>query len=185
MVVYPLPQFPGRTQEHILQQLLRTKLEPEVDDWVERGQEITQKSPTESSYRLSNNDLDELWEWAPQDATKEGMKQKWGADYTLAEIQMGVDKVKTGLERELKVPEDDDNEEDNGVGDKLGDNEHDTVLIERMTSDVAEALIAKFGEVTEARVKVEKPEPEGLNATAEAVELTLARGPRPSPKAPR
>src|SRR5437762_5418745 len=29
------------------------------------------------------------------------------------------------------------------------------VLIERMTSDVAQALLAKFGEVTEARVKVE------------------------------
>jgi mediator of RNA polymerase II transcription subunit 8, fungi type len=110
MVVYPLPQFPGRTQEHILQQLLRTKLEPEVDDWVERGQDIAQKGLTESSYRLSNNDLDELWEWAPQDASKEGMKQKWGADYTLAEIQMGVDKIKTGLERELKVPEDDNEE---------------------------------------------------------------------------
>lgn len=111
MVVYPLPQFPGRTQEHILQQLLRTKLEPEVDDWVERGLDITQKSLTESAYRLSNNDLDDLWEWAPQDASKEGMKQKWGADYTLAEIQMGVDKIKTGLERELKIPEDDDNED--------------------------------------------------------------------------
>jgi mediator of RNA polymerase II transcription subunit 8 len=111
MVVYPLPQFPGRTQEHILQQLLRTKLEPEVDDWVEKGQDITQKRLTESSYHLSNNDLDELWEWAPQEASKAGMKQKWGADYTLAEIQMGVDKVKTGLGRELKIPEDDENEE--------------------------------------------------------------------------
>src|SRR5207248_1083366 len=54
------------------------------------------------------------------------------------------------------------------------------VLLERMTSDVAQALLGRFGRVTEARVKVEKPEPDGLDAAAEAVELTLARGPRSS-----
>ena len=59
------------------------------------------------------------------------------------------------------------------------------VLLERMTSDVAQALLARFGKVTEARVKVEKPEPDGLNAAAEAVELTLARGPRSSQAASR
>jgi mediator of RNA polymerase II transcription subunit 8, fungi type len=111
MVVYPLPQFPGRTQEHILQLLLRTKLEPEVDDWVERGRDMADAASKNSLYRLSNNDLDQLWDSAPQDATKEGMKQKWGADYTLAEIQLGVQHVRTGLTRELKIPEDDDNEE--------------------------------------------------------------------------
>lgn len=111
MIVYPLPQFPGRTQEHILQQLLRTKLEPEVEDWVEKGQDLAQAASKDSSYRLSDNDLDQLWESAPQDASKEGIKQKWGADYTLAEIQSGVEHVRTGLKRELKVPEDDYNEE--------------------------------------------------------------------------
>src|SRR2546423_1981602 len=110
-VVYPLPQFPGRTQEHILQQLLRTKLEPEVSDWVEMGQDIAQAVSKDSLHRLSDNDLDQLWEWAPQDASQEGIKQKWGADYTLAEIQAGVERVATGLKRELKIPEDDDNEE--------------------------------------------------------------------------
>src|SRR5437762_5412612 len=59
------------------------------------------------------------------------------------------------------------------------------VLLERMTSDVARALLARFGKVTEVRVKVEKPEPEGLDAAAEAVELTLARGRRSSPAASR
>jgi mediator of RNA polymerase II transcription subunit 8 len=109
-VVYPLPQFPGRTQEHILQQLLRTKLEPGVEEWVERGQDLANTSQNRSYY-LSDNDMDQLWDSAPRDATKEGMKQKWGADYTLAEIQMGVENIKTGLTRELKIPEDDDNEE--------------------------------------------------------------------------
>jgi dihydroneopterin aldolase len=49
------------------------------------------------------------------------------------------------------------------------------VLVERITSDVAGALLERFERVTEVRVKVEKPEPAGLDAAAEAVELTLAR----------
>jgi dihydroneopterin aldolase len=48
-------------------------------------------------------------------------------------------------------------------------------LLERMTSDVARALLQQFDRVTEVRVKVEKPEPEGLDALSEAVELTISR----------
>ena len=53
------------------------------------------------------------------------------------------------------------------------------VLLERMTADVARVLLDRFERVTEVRVKVEKPEPAGLDAAAEAVGLTLARGQRP------
>src|SRR5438093_12683759 len=53
-------------------------------------------------------------------------------------------------------------------------------LLERMTADVARALLDRFEHLTEVRVKVEKPQPEGLDAAAEAVELTLARGQRSS-----
>jgi dihydroneopterin aldolase len=49
------------------------------------------------------------------------------------------------------------------------------VLLERMTADVAQALLARFDQVTAVRVRVEKPEPRGLDAAAEAVELTIAR----------
>jgi 7,8-dihydroneopterin aldolase/epimerase/oxygenase len=48
-------------------------------------------------------------------------------------------------------------------------------LVERMTSDVARAILARFDRVTEVRVKVEKLEPDGLDAAAEAVELTISR----------
>jgi len=48
-------------------------------------------------------------------------------------------------------------------------------LLERMTSDVARALLQRFERVTEVQVRVEKPEPSGLGAAAEAVELTLSR----------
>lgn len=49
------------------------------------------------------------------------------------------------------------------------------VLLERMASDVAGALLRRFDQVAEVRVKVEKPEPGGLDAAAEAVELTISR----------
>ena len=49
------------------------------------------------------------------------------------------------------------------------------VLLERLTADVARALLERFERVTEVRARVEKPEPDGLAAAAEAVELTLRR----------
>jgi dihydroneopterin aldolase len=52
------------------------------------------------------------------------------------------------------------------------------VLLERLAADVARAVIDRFARVAEVRVKVEKPEPDGLDAMAEAVELTIARGAR-------
>lgn len=48
-------------------------------------------------------------------------------------------------------------------------------LLERMTFDVARALLQRFDRVTEVRVRIEKPEPAGLEAAAEAIELTVSR----------
>src|SRR5438477_12019357 len=43
------------------------------------------------------------------------------------------------------------------------------VLLERVAADVARALLEQFERVTGVRVKVEKHEPDGLAAAAEAV----------------
>ncbi len=48
-------------------------------------------------------------------------------------------------------------------------------LLERMAADVASALLQTFDQVTDVSVTVEKPEPAGLDAAAEAVELTVSR----------
>lgn len=48
-------------------------------------------------------------------------------------------------------------------------------LIERMASDVADQVLARFGQVNELSVRVEKPHPAGLDAAAESVELSLRR----------
>jgi dihydroneopterin aldolase len=48
-------------------------------------------------------------------------------------------------------------------------------LIERMAADVAHALLDKFADASEVRVRVEKPHPDGLDAEAESVELAATR----------
>ena len=53
--------------------------------------------------------------------------------------------------------------------------ERPRALVERITFDVARDVLARFPAVSEARVRVLKPHPEGLGADAEAVELVLRR----------
>ena len=53
--------------------------------------------------------------------------------------------------------------------------ERPRALVERITFDVARSVLARFPAVSEARVRVMKPEPEGLDAEAEAVEIVLRR----------
>jgi dihydroneopterin aldolase len=53
--------------------------------------------------------------------------------------------------------------------------ERPRALVERITFDVARSVLARFPAVSETRVRVLKPEPDGLGAAAEAVELVLRR----------
>lgn len=53
--------------------------------------------------------------------------------------------------------------------------ERPRALVERITFDVARTVLARFPAVSEARVRVLKPQPRGLGADAEAVELVLRR----------
>lgn len=64
-------------------------------------------------------------------------------------------------------------------------------LLERLSTDVAKAILAEFPSVEEVRVRVVKPEPDGLGANAEAAAITLTRParnaarPAPTPSAKR
>jgi dihydroneopterin aldolase len=53
--------------------------------------------------------------------------------------------------------------------------ERPRALVERITFDVARGVLARFPAVSEARVRVLKPNPDGLGADGEAVELVLRR----------
>jgi dihydroneopterin aldolase len=50
------------------------------------------------------------------------------------------------------------------------------VLLETVVVAIAEALMSRFPELEEVRVRVRVPEPPGLDAGEEAIEVTLGRG---------
>lgn len=142
----------------MLQQLLRTKLDPRVEDWVARGRTAgTEKSspsalglsgtvPNPSAIKntstkeLTESELTELWRWAPIEANQEARQRNWGGNYTLEERGAGIQNVATGLRRQL---EDDDASEDEEEGDEDGDeDEMDIVGVHRKSGGGFEFDIA-------------------------------------------
>ncbi|GES62450.1 mediator of RNA polymerase II transcription subunit 8 [Aspergillus terreus] len=109
LVAFPGPDYPGRTQANTLEQLLRTKLDPRVDDWVARGRKAGTAALADRD-ALSEHDLAALWDWAPVAANEEARRRNWGGNYTLEEKELGVQNVVTGLRRQLE----DEDEEDEG-----------------------------------------------------------------------
>ncbi|KAJ5090640.1 hypothetical protein N7532_009324 [Penicillium argentinense] len=138
LVAYPGPEYPGRTQSNALQQLLRTKLDPRVEDWVERGRvQGTEQAnlstanpsvPAPSAEKLSEAELASLWEWAPLAANEEARRRDWGANYTLEEREMGIENVVTGLKRTLEDEEEGDEEDEEG---EEGEEEMEIVGVHR------------------------------------------------------
>ncbi|MCJ1312628.1 mediator of RNA polymerase II transcription subunit 8 [Agyrium rufum] len=121
MVVYPSPDFPGKTEEGLLGQLLRKKLEPNVEDWAAEGR----KTATEASIKknealaggrsgISDGELRDIWSWAGLAANEEARKHRWGSNFTTEERNMGIENVRTGLRRELEddTSDDESDEED-------------------------------------------------------------------------
>ncbi|KAJ5142836.1 uncharacterized protein N7515_001623 [Penicillium bovifimosum] len=129
LVAYPGPDYPGRTQAPTLEQLLRTKLDPRVEDWVSRGRKVgTDAEPQpatstagiaadDGTRALSESELAELWAWAPLEANQEARRRNWGGNYTLEEREMGIENVVTGLRRKLEDEEEGESEEEEGEGD--------------------------------------------------------------------
>lgn len=113
----------------MLSQLVRTKLEPRVEDWVARGRGVGEgvgKSDVggeKSESLLSDGELKELWSWAPIEANEEARRRDWGGDFTLEEREVGVKSVVTGLRRKLdegggeeSSEEEDEEDEDTAAG---------------------------------------------------------------------
>lgn len=124
-VVNPLPQFPGKERAFILETLLRTKLEPSIEEWVDEGEAVVTQQHRPAHRGLADSERDALWQWAPGAANAEARKQKWGADYTLEEKQNGIENVKTGLRRDLVEPLDDE-----GIDDDDDEDEYEEVTDE-------------------------------------------------------
>ncbi|GAM89381.1 hypothetical protein ANO11243_074180 [Dothideomycetidae sp. 11243] len=132
---YPLPSYPGRTQEHSLIMLMRKKLQPGVEDWIEdgarKGAQIQGAESTKlangtangTSKTLGHQDLEELWNWAGPEGNR--IARDIGDDafadvFTLAEQEAGIEDVVTGLRRKFWESDDEDEDMD---GDAAGKEE--------------------------------------------------------------
>ena len=127
---YPTSSFPGPSQEGILGQLLRKKLEPNTEEWIE---ENTSKHEVKSQVngagkheQLQGKELRDLWSWASQ--TNAGIAAAMGEDdlfedhYTIAEREAGIENVITGLKRNLDGDsEEEDDEPDDNDDDSMED----------------------------------------------------------------
>jgi mediator of RNA polymerase II transcription subunit 8 len=127
--VYPLPSYPGRTQEDLLTQLLRKKLQPQVEDWIANGERHAANNAVELHHTngssadptvskpqpMSTAQLNDIWEWAGREGNR--IARDMGADafddvFTLEEHEAGIENVVTGLRRKLWDSDDEDEDED-------------------------------------------------------------------------
>ncbi|KAJ8067861.1 hypothetical protein OCU04_003451 [Sclerotinia nivalis] len=118
IVAFPSTNFPGRTQEGLLLQLLRKKLEPQVETWVEEGRNLQIDGAGEGA---NQGDLEETWKWAAEwigPRIREYALNEAGDEYTAEERESGVENVNTGLKDEEESDEDDEegDEDDEVMG---------------------------------------------------------------------
>ncbi|KAL8841116.1 MAG: hypothetical protein Q9176_003457 [Flavoplaca citrina] len=97
--VFPLPTFPAKEQENVLLQLLRKKLEPAVEEWVEEGARVGKGIDVAGGWegRRKEDGMDqekwrELWDWGPVRANEEARGYEWfTGEWTGEEMEGGMD----------------------------------------------------------------------------------------------
>nr|POF02498.1 mediator of rna polymerase ii transcription subunit 8 [Quercus suber] len=128
---YPIPTYPGLgegagagrtglTEEEgrgALEYILRKKLEPRCEAWVD----------SHVAEHADGDKMRDLWKWAGresveflQDFAEKGVFE---ADFTIRELEAGVDSVQTGMKRKLEgqVEEESEDEDMDKVVEDVGD----------------------------------------------------------------
>ncbi|EQL02897.1 hypothetical protein G6O67_004015 [Ophiocordyceps sinensis] len=123
IAIHPSTNYPGRTQENILTQLLRKKLEPDVEELVADGRETARLATPEGVVELQAI-WDELRQWT-HERIAAYVRDEAGDVYTKEERAMGIDKVRTGLRRALDEESDDDDDNDDDDDDDDDDEAED------------------------------------------------------------
>jgi mediator of RNA polymerase II transcription subunit 8, fungi type len=128
IAVHPSTNFPGRTQENVLLQLLRKKPEPDVEVYMDKGRQTLANLPVppdaamgDESNNMANQDkakekaLEDVWS---QNRDRCGVRiaeyvmNEEGDFYTAEERDMGTENVRTGLRQIFDDDEDESDEED-------------------------------------------------------------------------
>ena len=111
--VYPLTNYPGHKHGDLLVELLRKKLQPDAEAWIDAHS--TKSNGPGSTF--DSQPFKTLWDdvSAISKSIVRPMLDEGGAfadDFTIAEREAGVEKVKTGLRRELEADEASDDGDD-------------------------------------------------------------------------
>lgn len=106
-VTYPSTNFPGRTQEGLLGQLLRKRLEPGVERWVEEGKALHGKTEGIEALEAQWSEARDLIGRRVAEAAVSHAKDQ----YTAEERKLGIENVRTGLRSPMNMPGDDEESE--------------------------------------------------------------------------
>ncbi|KAI1799130.1 hypothetical protein F4811DRAFT_126953 [Daldinia bambusicola] len=150
IAVHPSTNFPGRTQEMVLQRLLRKKPEPDIATSMDEGrnmvaaltpqpgaQDITGTSSTGAGAAAAKGpeeELEKIWT-SVRDFCEERMRDyvlNEGDDmFTEEERERGIENARTGLRRSLEdeEEEEEDEEEEGGGGGGANEDQDDDVMI--------------------------------------------------------
>ncbi|KAI1174040.1 choline sulfatase [Nemania sp. FL0916] len=122
VAIHPSTNFPGRTQEGILLQLLRKKPEPDVEAAMDEGSKTLASMPLPghgNSHTHQDKEketaLSEIWRAARgacMDRIGEYVMHEEGDSFTAEEHEIGIENVRTGLKRSFDDEYEDDDEDD-------------------------------------------------------------------------
>ncbi|KAI1122076.1 choline sulfatase [Nemania abortiva] len=158
VTIHPSTNFPGRTQEQILVQLLRKRPEPDVETTIEEAQKTIASMPlpggAQPSSTTDNADkekemlFENIWEAtseACQARITDYVVNEEGDYFTAEEHEMGIENVRTGLRRNFEDEYEDEDEEmeddvnGNGVPGRKP-SEPDVMIIDRPPPPPAPAV---------------------------------------------
>ncbi|KAK5631683.1 hypothetical protein RRF57_007397 [Xylaria bambusicola] len=159
VAIHPSTNFPGRTQENILLQLLRKKPEPDVEATIDKGRQTLATMPLPGNAGLdaaahSNKEkeaaLSEIWGTtrnACQERIAEYVVNEEGDYFTAEEHEIGIENVRTGLQRNFEDEYEDEDEEMEDEGANAAPNggsaEPDLMIIDRPPPPTAPAVSTK------------------------------------------
>ncbi|RGP79839.1 mediator of rna polymerase ii transcription subunit 8 [Fusarium longipes] len=110
MAIHPSTNYPGRVHENVLLQLLRKKLEPDVEELVSQGLE-TSRLATPAGLESLENIWKELRAWL-SDRVGYFAANENNDPYTAEERANGTENVRTGLRKGIEDDEDDEDEDE-------------------------------------------------------------------------
>ncbi|KAM0422819.1 hypothetical protein ACHAPD_001285 [Fusarium lateritium] len=110
MAIHPSTNYPGRVHENVLLQLLRKKLEPDIEELVSQGLE-TSRLATPAGLESLENIWKELRAWL-SDRVGYFAANENNDPYTAEERANGTENVRTGLRKGIEDDDDEDEEDE-------------------------------------------------------------------------